>query len=148
MSKIELRNLIKTEIETVYITSDNKKFLNENKAIIHESGLQEKRITNRRWEQMKTNIAELVIKVLQKERWGIFFKNEPMQVLPVQDSSTTLFKVNEVKEEQLIDSIKNAIELEVQERSEECQENQAKKELPIDKKLSNGTQTMFNDTEE
>ena len=145
---IELRSLIKTEITTVYLTSDSEKFLEMDLAILHESELEEIRQQNRRWEQMKTNIAELVLEVLKKERWGIFFKSEPMQVLPVQDSETTLFKVNEVKQDQLIESIKNAMEREVQERSNECQEHQAKKELPIDKKLSNGTQTTLKDIEE
>ena len=145
---IELKSLIKTEITTVYLTSDSEKFLEMDLAILHESELEEIRQQNRRWEQMKTNIAELVLEVLKKERWGIFFKSEPMQVLPVQDSETTLFKVNEVKQDQLIESIKNAMEREVQERSNECQEHQAKKELPIDKKLSNGTQTTLKDIEE
>ena len=145
---IELKSLIKTEITAVYLTSDSKKFLDMDLALLHESDLEEIRQQNRRWEQMKTNIAELVLEVLKKERWGIFFKNEPMQVLPVQDSATTLFKVNEVSHDQLVESIKNAMEQEVQERSNECQEHQAKKELPIDKKLSNGTQTMLEDTKE
>ena len=145
---IELKSLIKTEITTMYLTSDSKKFFDMDLALLHESELEEIRQQNRRWEQMKTNIAELVLEVLKKERWGIFFKNEPMQVLPVQDSATTLFKVNEVSHDQLVESIKNAMEQEVQERSNECQEHQAKKELPIDKKLSNGTQTMLEDTKE
>ena len=46
MSKIELRSLIKTEITTIYLTSDDKKFLNEHKAIIHESELDDKRKQN------------------------------------------------------------------------------------------------------
>ena len=143
----ELKSLIKTEITTVYLTSDGKKFFDLDLATIHESELEEIRQQNRRWEQMKTNIAELVLGVLQKERWGIFFKNEPMQVLPVQDSSATLFKVNEVRDEQLVDSIKNAIENEAQERSTECQEDQAPASQ-TDKELLDGTPKTLNDTEE
>ena len=147
MSMIELKSLIKTEITAVYLTSDSKKFLDMDLALLHESELEGIRQQNRRWEQMKTNIAELVLEVLKKERWGIFFKNEPMQVLPVQDSVTTLFKVNEVSHDQLVESIKNAIEREVQERSNECQENQANASQ-TDKKLSDGTKTILPDTEE
>ena len=131
----------------MYLTSDGKKFFDLDLATIHESELEETRKQNRRWEQMKTNIAELVLEVLQKERWGIFFKNEPMQVLPVQDSSTTLFKVNEVRDEQLIDSIKNAIEKEAQERSNECQKDQATASQ-TDKELLDGTPKILNDTKE
>ena len=47
---------------------------------------------------MTIKIAELVSEILKEKQWGIFFKNEPIQALPVQDS-TTIFRVNEVKDE-------------------------------------------------
>ena len=146
MSKIELKSLIKTEIETVYLTSDDKKFLNEHKAVIHESELEDKRNQDRRWRQMKTDLAEIVLKVLEKERWGIFFKSEPMQVLPVQDSATTLYKVNEVNKDQLVESIKMQIEIHTQERMNECREHQAKNESQTDSESSDGIERMSNDT--
>ena len=37
---------------------------------------------------MKTKIAELVCQILKEKQWGIFFKNEPVQALPVQDNTT------------------------------------------------------------
>ena len=143
-----MRSLIKTEIERVYLTSDDKKFLNEYEAIIHESELEDKRKQNRKWRQMKTDLAEIVLKVLEKERWGIFFKSEPMQSLPVQDSPTTLYKVNEVKEEMLVDAIRKQIEVNAQEREKECRENQAKNAPRIDRELSDGTEKTLNDTNE
>ena len=146
MSKKELRSLIKTEIATVYLTSDDKKFLNEHKAIIHESELDDKRKQHRRWEQMKTDLAEIVLKVLEKERWGIFFKSEPMQVLPVQDSATTLYKVNEVSKDQLVESIKMQIETHTQERIDEYPEHQAKNEKQTDRESSDGIERTSNDT--
>ena len=63
---IELKSLIKTEITAVYLTSDSKKFLDMDLALLHESDLEEIRQQNRRWEQMKTNIAELVLEVLKR----------------------------------------------------------------------------------
>tara|TARA_R110000824_G_scaffold284376_1_gene472671 strand:+ start:7407 stop:7871 length:465 start_codon:yes stop_codon:yes gene_type:complete len=152
MSKKELRSLIKTEITAIYLTSDDKKFLNEYQAIIHESELEEIRKQNRRWRQMKIDLAEIVLKVLEKERWGIFFKNEPMQVLPVQDSATTLYKVNEVNKDQLVESIKMQIEKNSQERIDECRNQQAKNEpqieneSQIDNESSNGIEKTSNDT--
>ena len=58
---------------------------------------------------MKTKIAEIVCQILKEKQWGIFFKNEPMQSLPVQDN-TSLYKINEVKDDELIDAIKQAME--------------------------------------
>ena len=143
----DLKSLIRTELEAVAVTTDNKKFLNEYKAIIHESELEDKRQQQRSWESMKDKIARLVLEVLEENRWGIYFKSEPMQVLPVKDSSSTLFKVNEVNLDEFEQTIKSQIDKDVERRSE-CQENQAKNKLQTDKESLTGTETMLNDTEE
>ena len=145
MSNKELKSLIKTEIETVYLTSDDEKFLDENQAIIHESELDTKRKQDRRWEDMKIELTEIVLAVLKNERWGIFFKNEPMQVLPVQDSATTLYKVNEVKEDVLVEAIKKQVELSAEERIDECLESQTKNTSQTENKLSSGTEITSKD---
>ena len=147
MSKRNLKKLIRTELAAIAVTTDNKRFLNEYKAIIHESGLEDKRKQQRSWESMKDKIAKLVLDVLTQNRWGIYFKSEPMQVLPVKDSSSTLFKVNEVNLDEFEQTIKSQIDKE-SERSNECQENQAKSKLQTDKESSIGIETMLNDTEE
>ena len=136
-----LKSWIKTELRTVYLTSDKKQYLNEYEALIHESALEENRKMNRRWEEMKTNIAELVCEVLKKKQWGIFFKNEPVQSLPVQDS-TTLYKVNEVKEDELVCAIKETIEERVNEWQHQTSQNQT------DSESLNGTNQTLSDTKE
>ena len=136
-----LKSWIKTELRTVYLTSDKKQYLNEYEALIHESALEENRKMNRRWEEMKANIAELVCEVLKKKQWGIFFKNEPVQSLPVQDS-TTLYKVNEVKEDELVCAIKDTIE----ERVNEWQHQTSQK--ATDSASLNGMNQTLRDTEE
>ena len=146
MSKTALTKLIKTELAIVRVTTDNKKFLNEYEALIHEVALEEKRNQHRSWENMKQNIADIVLDVLRKNRWGIYFKSEPMQVLPVQDSESTLFKVNEVNVDEFEQAIKTQIDKEA-ERNEECQGNQAK-DLPTDRELLDGTERMSNDINE
>ena len=138
----KLKSWIKTELVTIYLTSDRKQFLNEYEALIHECELEENRKKDRRWETMKSNIAELVCKVLKNKKWGIFFKNEPMQSLPVQDS-TTIFKVNEVKEDELINAIKEAVE----ERVSEWQNHQTGQNQN-DNELLSGTNQTLNDTKE
>ena len=89
---------------------------------------------------MKTKIAEIVCEILKEKQWGIFFKNEPMQSLPVQDN-TALYKINEVKKDELVDAIEQAIE----ERMTEWQNHQAQeKENQTDSGLSSGTnQTLI-----
>ena len=138
----KLKSWIKTELTTIYLTSDNKQYLNEYKALIHESDLEENRNKDRRWEEMKTNIAELVCEVLKNKKWGIFFKNEPMQSLPVQDG-TAIFKVNEVKEEKIVDAIKQAVE----ERVGEWQNHQTGQNQNDNESL-HGTNQILNDTKE
>ena len=138
----KLKSWIKTELVTIYLTSDRKQFLNEYQALIHECELEENRKKDRRWETMKSNIAELVCKVLKNKKWGIFFKNEPMQSLPVQDS-TTIFKVNEVKEDELINAIKEAVE----ERVSEWQNHQTGQSQNDNESLR-GTNQTLNDTKE
>ena len=138
----KLKSWIKTELVTIYLTSDRKQFLNEYEALIHECELEENRKKDRRWETMKSNIAELVCEVLKNKKWGIFFKNEPMQSLPVQDS-TTIFKVNEVKEDELINAIKEAVE----ERVSEWQNHQTGQSQNDNESLR-GTNQTLNDTKE
>ena len=138
----KLKSWIKTELVTIYLTSDRKQFLNEYEALIHECELEENRKKDRRWETMKSNIAELVCEVLKNKKWAIFFKNEPMQSLPVQDS-TTIFKVNEVKEDELINAIKEAVE----ERVSEWQNHQTGQSQNDNESLR-GTNQTLNDTKE
>ena len=143
----DLKSLIRTELAVVKVTTDNKKFLNEYKAIIHESGLEDKRKQQRSWESMKDKIARLVLDMLKENRWGIYFKSEPMQVLPVKDSSSTLFKINEVNLDEFEQTIKSRIDKE-SERSSECQENQTENIPQIDKESLTGTERMLDDTKE
>jgi hypothetical protein len=92
---------------------------------------------------MKSKIAEIVCNILKEKQWGIFFKNEPMQSLPVQDN-TSLYKINEVSDDRLIDAIKQAME----ERMEEWQNHQAeKKQNQTDSELSSGTNQTLLDTD-
>jgi len=139
----KLKSFLKTELAAVYLTSDDVKFLDEYEAIIHESSIHQKKTINRRWITMKTKIAELVCEILKKKQWGIFFKNEPIQALPVQNN-TTLYKVNEVKEDELLDAVEQEME-----RMDEWQNHQAEeKQNPIHRESSNGMNQTLKNTEE
>ena len=144
MSIRSLKSYLKTELTIVYLTSDGKQFLNEYKAIIHECGLKCEQEKNRRWNQMKTKIAELVCQIIKEKQWGIFFKNEPMQALPVQNN-TSIYRINEVKDDELMDAIQKAMD----ERIDEWQNHQADStENQTDSELSSGTNQTLSNTEE
>lgn len=92
---------------------------------------------------MKTKIAEIVCNIIKEKQWGIFFKNEPMQYLPVQDN-TPMYKINEVKDDELMDAIETAIE----ERVNEWQNHQAEQEEnQIDNESLSGTKQTLRNTE-
>ena len=140
----KLKSFLKTELGIVYLTSDGRKFLDDNLAVIHESFLDKQRETDRRWNQMKTKIAELVCQIIKEKQWGIFFKNEPMQALPVQNN-TSIYRINEVKDDELMDAIQKAMD----ERIDEWQNHQADStENQTDSELSSGTNQTLNNTEE
>ena len=54
------------------------------------------------------DIAELVMKVLKNENWGMFYKNQPMRNLETQDGGT-LYEVNQVDECEIETVIHNTL---------------------------------------
>ena len=126
-----------------FLTSNDKRFLNEYQAVIHESTLHEEEDKERRWDEMTIKIAELVCEILEKKQWGIFFKNEPIQALPVQDN-TTLYKVNEVRDDELLYAIECAME-----RTSEWQSHQAeRKGNQTENESLDGMKTISKDIKE
>ena len=136
-----LKSLLKTELTATYLASDGSRFFEEYDAVIYEYSLQQNKAKERRWNEMKTKIAELVCDIIKEKQWGIFFKHEPMKALPVQDE-TSLYKINEVNRDELMDAVMQALE----ERMSGWQERKANiKEEQIDNELSTGTrQTLKN----
>ena len=128
-----LKSLLKTELTITYLTSDGSRFFEEYEAVIHEYSLQQNKAKERRWNEMKTKIAELVCDIIKEKQWGIFFKHEPMKALPVQDE-TSLYKINEVNRDELMDAVMQVLEermSEWQERKANIKENQTDNELLI-----------------
>ena len=138
-----LKSLLKTELTTTYLTNDGCRFFNEYEAVIYEYSLQQDKAKERRWIEMKTKIAELVCDVIKEKQWGIFFKHEPMKALPVQDN-TSLYKINEVNNDELMDAVMQVLE----ERMSEWQERKANiKENQTDNELLIGTNQTLKNTE-
>jgi len=85
---------LQTELASVYITSDRRKFLNEDEAIAHQTRIEE----GREVDDMK--ISEIIMSVLKRNGWGVYHIAKPIQSLKVQNDAS-LFKVNDVTEEEL-----------------------------------------------
>ena len=102
--KKKLISLIKTELATVYLTTNGKKFLSLNDALDHESLEEKKRAIIKENEEMIMKIYELLSKVLSENEWGIYFKGEPIEGFPTQDGMR-VYKVNEVSSDRLFDAI-------------------------------------------
>ena len=46
------------------------------------------------------DIIELMMRILKSENWGVYYKNQPIQPLEMQDGNS-LYKVNEVDESEI-----------------------------------------------
>ena len=106
MSNLDCR--IKRELDTVYITSDGKKFLKYMDALYAESQVQQyiERKLSKQKRIMKT--VELIMGILKSENWGVFYKNQPIQPLEMQDGNA-LYKVNQVDESEIERAIEGAL---------------------------------------
>jgi hypothetical protein len=99
---------LKTELAIIYLTTDDKKFLNIKDAVEHQ-GILEK-YKEKKSEEMKmiVDVKQLVEEILRKNDWGIYFKTEPITSLPVKDKNK-IYKVNDVTMDRLMDAIDMAI---------------------------------------
>ena len=123
----KLKERIKTELETIYLTTNDKRFLNLNDAIEHELVEEKKRAIVKKKRKMIMKIYELLSRVLSKNEWGIFFKGEPMESFPTQDG-IKMYKVNEIAPDRLFDALKNEsrqMEKEWQDNSEQQTEGES-----------------------
>jgi len=54
------------------------------------------------------DIIELVMRMLKSENWGVYYKNQPIQPLEMQDGNA-LYKVNQVDESEIETRIEQAL---------------------------------------
>ena len=53
---------------------------------------------------METKIQEIILKILQRNNWGIYFKGNPLQELPVSEEPP-VYRINSVRDEAIRDAI-------------------------------------------
>tara|TARA_R110002020_G_scaffold456726_2_gene673351 strand:+ start:118 stop:462 length:345 start_codon:yes stop_codon:yes gene_type:complete len=106
----------------VYLTSDDRKFLSREEALIEELKLFENKENKRKENEMDINIHNLISKVLTKKGWALYFEAEPLQSLPIQDGCK-MFKINNVNLDDLYEALTHEIENERQ--SEQWEKNES-----------------------
>ena len=99
---------IRSELDTVYITSDGRKFLKYMDALYAQSEI-ENGIKFKLSKQEKVmDIAKIVMDVLRRENWGVYYKNQPMQPLEMQDGNP-LYKINLVDDDDIERALINTL---------------------------------------
>ena len=91
---------IRTELETVYITSSGNKYLKEMDAICAEAQIRQAKESQQRRKEKLMGKIEAILEVLMEENWGIYFKNNPMRSLATQEGGT-LYEINAVDLEEV-----------------------------------------------
>ena len=85
--KKNIKSYLKHELDRIWITSDEKKFLRIDDALKHEETLEKKRAIIQKEEDKVTEIHKLFLKVLNRNNWGLYFKGEPISRIPTNDDS-------------------------------------------------------------
>ena len=106
MSKNNLK--IKKELDVIYIDSGGTRHLDRKKALCAEAQIQMCRERKLQQKQRIMDIVELVMQVLKGENWGVYYRNQPIQPLEMQDGNA-LYKVNQVDESQIETAIDEAL---------------------------------------
>ncbi len=106
MSNNDLK--IQKELDTVYIDSHGKKYLDYAKALYSESQIQQCIESKLHKKKRIMDIVELIMQVLKSENWGVFYKNQPIQPLEMLDGNS-LYKVNQVDEGSIEEALEKSL---------------------------------------
>ena len=99
---------IKKELDTVYIDSSGRRHLDYIRAMCAETQIGAVRDRKLQQKQRIMDIVELIMQVLKSENWGVFYRNQPIQPLELQDGNA-LYKVNQVDESEIERIIQEAL---------------------------------------
>ena len=103
-----INHKIRSELDTVYITSDGRKFLKYLDALYSQSEI-DKGIEIKLSKQARVmDIVKIVMDVLRRENWGVYYKNQPMQPLEMQDGNP-LYKINLVDDDDIERALINTL---------------------------------------
>ena len=106
LSKNDLK--IKRELDTVYIDTGGTRHLDYMKALCAEAQINSCIERKLQKKQRIMDTVELIMQILKSENWGVFYKNQPIQPLEMQDGNA-LYKVNQVDECEIETAIEQAL---------------------------------------
>ena len=107
-SLLHLYNEIKTELDTVYITSSGTKYLKKMDALCAQSQIQQAQEASEKRRKRMTDMVDILMNVLKENNWGVFYKSKPMQTLSIKDDAP-LLKINEVDNDLLQEAVLNFV---------------------------------------
>ena len=99
---------IKKELDTVYIDSGGKKHLDYMDALCAQAQINMCEEVKLKQKEKVMDIVELIMQVLKSENWGVYYRNQPIQPLEMQDGNA-LYKVNQVDENDVEVAIEKAL---------------------------------------
>ena len=103
-----INHKIRSELEIIYIISDGRKFLKYIDALYSQSEI-DKGIEIKLSKQARVmDIVKIVMDVLKYENWGVYYRNQPMQPLEMQDGAP-LYKINLVDDEDIEKALINTL---------------------------------------
>ena len=103
-----LYDIIKKELDTIYITSAGSRYIKEVDALKAEAQIQQVRQSKQRRKDRMTKLVDILLDVLKENNWGVFYKSEPMQTLKLQDGAP-LLKINEVDSDMVEKAINDVV---------------------------------------
>ena len=103
-----LYDIIKKELDTIYITSAGSRYVKEVDALKAEAQIQQVRQSKQRRKDRMTKLVDILLDVLKENNWGVFYKSEPMQTLKLQDGAP-LLKINEVDSDMVEKAINDVV---------------------------------------
>ena len=108
MKNNDLEQNLQKELDVVYIDSGGTRHLDYMKALCAEAQIQQCMDRKLQIKKRIMDIVELIMQVLKSENWGVYYRNQPMQPLEMQDGNA-LYKVNQVDETEVETAIETAL---------------------------------------
>tara|TARA_R100001594_G_scaffold87052_1_gene121450 strand:- start:11561 stop:11938 length:378 start_codon:yes stop_codon:yes gene_type:complete len=91
---------IKHELGTIYIDTSGGKHLVYEDALCAQAQIDIAYEGKLKQKKNVMNIVELIMRILEKKNWGVYYKNQAIQPLELQDGNS-LYQVNQVDESEL-----------------------------------------------
>jgi len=115
--------MIRSELDFVYITSAGTRYLKRMDALCAEASIQQAIEIKQQKQERIMNYTEVMLKVFSDMNWGVYYKNEPMHTLSMQEGAA-LYKINEVDIGEVERAIERAIKECMQTKSQNSEQNE------------------------